>query len=327
MPFARFDRRRFLALSAGFLAAPALRAAAEREDLRGIYPIMQTPYLDSGGVDFDTLAEEARFLDRVGSHGMVWPQLASEYFLLTEDERMKGMEALAKASRGLKPKLVLGVQAENAEQAVAYARHANHLGPAGIIALPPREEGQQEFDLDATSDYYRAVAEACPLPLFVQAIGNMSVEYILGLAREIPTLQYVKDEAGHTLSRITEFSEKREGPWPQVFTGAHGRTLIDEMARGAAGSMPAASWVELYVDAWDLWHDGYRSEAIDLFSKVMLFVTQAGAYGLPSLSYVLHMRGVFPNWKVRSPEAKPLDEESQQALRRTYEFVKPYLRA
>jgi hypothetical protein len=45
------------------------------------------------------------------------------------------------------------------------------------------------------------------------------------------------------------------------------------------------------------------------------------------LSYVLYLRGVFKNWEVRTPGQRPLDELSQEALKRTYDFVKPYLRA
>jgi 4-hydroxy-tetrahydrodipicolinate synthase len=320
-------RRNFLALS-GSLAFSATRlGASEADAFRGIYPILQTPYLDDGGVDYGALGKEADFCHRAGTHGMVWPQLASEYVLLKFDERIRGAETLAEAkSKGLKPKLVIGVQAEDTATAVRYAKHAAKIKPDGIIALPARKPDQREFDLDATRAYYKAVADACPLPMFIQAIGNMSVEYVTSLVEEIPNIYFVKDEAGHTLTRITEFSRVTAKKKPLVFTGGHGRTLLDEMARGSCGSMPAASWVDLYVNAWELWEQGRKGEALDMFAKTMLFVTQASAYGLPGLSYVLAKRGVFKNWKVRNPEARPLDDYARAALDRTYEFVKPYFR-
>jgi dihydrodipicolinate synthase/N-acetylneuraminate lyase len=236
------------------------------------------------------------------------------------------MSAIVDANKGLRPKCVLGVQAEDAETAVKYARHADKIRPDAIIAIPPRTGDQSKFDLGVMRDYYKAIGKATDLPLFMQAIGDVSVEFILELMREIPTLHFVKDEAGHTLYRITEFAQMEPAKRPAIFTGGHGKTLVDEMARGSSGNMPAASVVDLYADCWDLWHAGDKPQAIDAFSKIMLFVTQFGAYGLESLSYVLHLRGVFPNWKIRSPRSNPMDKEAMAALERSYEFVKPYLR-
>lgn len=321
------DRRAFLS-QVGIVALAATRLdATEADEFRGIYPILQTPYLDSGAVDYDILANQADFAHRAGAHGMVWPQLASEYALLSFDERIRGAETLVAAkSAGLKPKLVIGVQAEDTATAVRYAEHAASIQPDGIIALPARKPDQRQFDLDATRSYYKAVAEACPLPMFIQAIGNMSVEYVTSLVEEIPNIYFVKDEAGHTLSRITEFSKVTSNKKPILFTGGHGRNLLDEVARGARGNMPAASWVDLYVSAWELWEQGREAEALDIFSKDMLFITQASAYGLASLSYILTKRGVFKNWKVRNPNARPLDQHALTALDKTYEFVEPYFR-
>lgn len=313
----------------GVLAFAASRLGAfEADAFRGIYPILQTPYLDDGAVDFAVLANQADFVHRAGAHGMVWPQLASEYSRLTFDERIRGAEALVEAkSVGLKPKLIIGVQAEDTATAVRFAKHAASIKPDGIIALPARKPDQQEFDLDQTRAYYEAVANACPLPMFIQAIGNMSVEYVTSLVQDIPNIYFVKDEAGHTLTRITEFSHVSGEKKPILFTGGHGRNLLDEIARGARGNMPAAAWVDLYVSAWELWEQGREAEALDMFSKTMLFITQASAYGLASLSYILTKRGVFKNWKARNPNMRPLDTYARTALDKTYEFVQPYLRA
>lgn len=325
-PPAAASRRELLAALLGGVAASRGWGAEDRA-FRGIFPIVATPYREDGAVDLETLAEEVRFLDRAGVHGIVWPQLASEYALLQFEERIAGAEAIVSAARGLRPKVVIGVQAGDTPTAVRYAEHAKSIGPDAIIALPPRKGGQNEFDLDAVAEYYRAVAEAGGLPMFMQSIGNMSVEYVSQLVREIPNLRFVKDEAGHTLTRLTEFRNLPEDGRPVAFTGGHGRTLLEEMARGSSGTMPAASWVDLYVRVWDLWHAGNRQEARDMFAKTLLLIAKAQAHGLPALSYVLHLRGVFPNWRVRNPQARPLDDHAKEALRQTLAYVEPYLRA
>src|SRR5574341_1194945 len=194
------QRRHFLWTAAG--AAGSLFAfARSAKKFEGIFPIMQTPFTDGDRLDLDVLASEVKFLDRAGVQGMVWPQLASEYSTLSLDERMKGAETIMAAAKGLKPAVLLGVQARETETAVQLARHAARLGPGGIIALPPGD-GKE---LRSVSEYYRAIGRACELPFFVQTIGDMSVDFMIELSRQVPTIRYVKDEAGQTLPRISEY--------------------------------------------------------------------------------------------------------------------------
>ncbi|MBI1790779.1 MAG: dihydrodipicolinate synthase family protein [Acidobacteria bacterium] len=304
------NRRHFLFAC----AAAALRA--EAKPLKGIFPIVQTPYTGSNHLDTETLGIEIQFLDRCGVHGVVWPQLASEWSELTPDERMDGAAAVMDAAKGRRVAVVLGVQGPDQEAAVRYARHAAKLGPDAIIALPPRDAA----NLDRVAGYYRAIGKACGRPLFVQTIGNMPIDFVRRLARDISTLRFVKDEAGHTLSRISEYS--RVAPELGVFTGAHGRTLLDELERGASGTMPASAFGDLYVKVWDLWQAGKREAAMEVFSRVALLVHQMQAYGLPALKYILHLRGVFPNWRCRGKGEDHFDSAAERSVRETYEFAR-----
>src|SRR4249919_3719209 len=133
--------RRQLLLGTGLAAAGAGLAAETRpssgKPMRGIFIIMATPYTASQSVDYEDLAREVDFLDRCGVHGMVWPQASSEYAKLTREERMRGMEVLAKAAKGKKPALVLGVQASRKSAALEFAEKAESLAPDALIAMPP----------------------------------------------------------------------------------------------------------------------------------------------------------------------------------------------
>jgi 4-hydroxy-tetrahydrodipicolinate synthase len=314
MPIARRTTRRDFLKAAAFGFA-AIKLDAGAKPLRGIFPIMQTPYTESDRLDTATLDRQVKFLDRGGAHGVVWPQLASEWSELTPDERVAGAEAIMTAAKGLRCAVVLGVQGMDVEAARRYARMAQRLGPDAIIALPPRDSS----NLDRVAEYYRAIAKECALPLFVQTIGDMSVEFVLRMRKDIPSLRFVKDEAGHTLSRISEY--QRSAPDLAVFTGAHGKTMIDELARGASGTMPAACFADLYVQLWNYWQAGKREKAMEDLSRIALLVNQFGAYGLPSMKYILHLRGVFPNWRCRGKAEDHFDAEAQRSIKETYEFA------
>ena len=319
-------RRGFLQLASGGTLAmafsPAAICGAAPKPLTGIFPIAQTPFTKSNRLDLDTLAQEVEFVNRTGAHGFVWPQMASEYATLTESERRSGAESVLKAGQGLRIAIVIGVQASDSATAASYARHAEKFGANALIALPPPNPRGQGGILD----YYRAIGEASRLPLFVQAIGDMSVELVVRLSKAVPNLRYVKDEAGSPLARIGPL-RAQSGDALKVFTGGHGVTLIDEMRRGSSGSMPAASFADIYASVWDLWQSGKRQEAMDLFGKALLLITEVQAYGIESLKYILELRGVFPNHAVRTKDNRaPLDESAKQVLRELLEFVKPYLK-
>ena len=91
-------RRQLLGCVAGSLCARF--SFAGPKPLCGIFIILATPYTENKAMDYDDLAAEVDFMDRCGVHGMVWPQMASEYTRLTREERFRGMEVLARAAKG-----------------------------------------------------------------------------------------------------------------------------------------------------------------------------------------------------------------------------------
>jgi 4-hydroxy-tetrahydrodipicolinate synthase len=236
---------------------------------------------------------------------------------------LAGAEAIVAAGKHLRPATVIGVQSADLPSALKYARHARKIGADGIISLPPIEKNSA-----SVLEYYREIGKATDLPLFVQSTGDMSVELIVRMCRAIPTLSYVKDEAGRSpLARIGQLKDQ-SGDRLKVFTGNHGSTLIDEMQRGSSGSMPAAAFADLYVPVWELWQKGRHNEAMDLFGKVLLFIPEVQAYGIQSLKYLLYLRGVFPAYGVRAKDAAvPLDESGKRVLGEMLQFVKPWLKA
>jgi 4-hydroxy-tetrahydrodipicolinate synthase len=321
------SRREFLASATASTLLLGDAFAGQERKFEGIFPIVQTPFTDSDKLDTATLAREVQFLHRTGVQGMTWPQLASEYVNLTWDERIAGAETIVKANQtadaATRPAVVIGVQDSDTATAVKYARHADKIGADAIIAIPlngGKDEGRQ-------MEYYSAIGAATSKPLIAQAIGDMSVEFVLRMAKQIPTLQYVKDEAGVTLPRLTQYRnnpQKLRG----VFTGKHGPTFLDDLARGAVGNMPASGFADLYVASWKAWKNGKQDEAEDMFSKTLLLIEDAQTYGVPGQKYILQLRGIFPNTRTRrDPGATVFDDDARKAIERTVAYTKRWFKA
>ncbi len=315
--------RRGLLFSLG--AWPLVGAVPPSKPMRGIFPIMATPFTAGKAVDFEDLEREVDFMDRCGVHGMVWPQLASEYATLGKDERFQGMKVLAKAARGKRPALVLGVQGPNLDAAMEYLRHAESLGPDALIAIPPSEAKS----LDDFRRYYAALAAATKRPLFVQTSGGAKnltppVEMLVALAKEFPHLGYVKEEAEPVLPRMIALSRARPAI-SSVFSGAAGKGMIYEMRLGMDGTMPGAPYSDVYVRIWDAWQAGDRALAREIFSKLLLMINLDQV--VPGArQYVMRKRGVFKTTVSRRQEIR-LTSEATAEIDYCFEGLRPYLKA
>jgi dihydrodipicolinate synthase/N-acetylneuraminate lyase len=325
------DRRGFLFhFGAGVISLGLAKAsfAAEGKPLRGLFPIGQTPFTPDNKLDLDSLAAEVKFCNRGGVHGLAWPQIASGWTSLSQTERMDGTEAILSAGKGGKTALVIGVQTlgSDVSGAVEYAKHAARHGADAIISLPP-----EKADDNGMLEYYQAIGKATDLPLVVQSTGDMSVDLVVRMFKEIPTMRVIKDEAGDPLQRVAEIRERTGGKL-NVFSGNGVRTMITEMERGFLGHCPTTGLADVYAQAYDLWHSGKKREAFDMFGRVLAFesIPNAGPY-------MLKARGVFKENSItrtgpavggagRRPGA-PLDEAAKKEIRDALNtYLKPYLR-
>ena len=255
-------------------SAPPLEAATTKP-MRGIFPILATPYTAAGGVDFEDLAHQVDFFEKCGAHGMAWPQHASGYpGGVNKEERMRGMEVLAKAAKGRKPALLLGVQSTNTEQMLEFARKAEELEPDGLIAMPPMEAKSVED----YRTYYRALGKLTKRPVFIQTSGGAqgidpSVEFLIDLAKEFPNLGYIKEEVSPVIDRMKALI-KAKPVITSVFSGANGYSLTYEMRFGADGDMPEAQFTDVYVAVWDLYQSGQKEKARTAFASLLLMLNQ-----------------------------------------------------
>ena len=156
-------RRDFLKVLGGGALASALvfnrlSAAAKpgSKPIHGLFPIGSTPFTDSDKLDLECLAAEIKFLNRGGVHGVIWPQIASEWTMLTKQERLDGAEAMVAAGKGGKTAITIGVQGPDIATVLEYTKHADKIGADAICSLPP--EGVT--DDNALFDYYKAIATA-----------------------------------------------------------------------------------------------------------------------------------------------------------------------
>ena len=333
----KFARRDFLRRAAGAtLALPLLTRAPilfaqmapapTTKTFRGIFAILQTPFTVHDQLEEEDLEREVNFCARAGAQGLVWPQLAGEFYLLSEEERRRGAEILTRAAGG-RCAVVIGVQATSKEIAIQFARHAESWGADAVIALPPF---LGPVTLEAVADYYRAIAAAIHLPVFIQNSGGewgpaLPTSFVIQLARENPQLAYIKEEVAPVPHRLGEY--KSSGVMKGIFSGNAGRNLLNELARSASGTMPACEFVDIDTQIYNLAANGKWVEARALAQKLLPMIILEETYGVAFAKAVLVRRGIFKTTKRRGVASlEVLDSVDEQELNAWWEQLAPYLK-
>ena len=365
-----FSRRNFLsALTAGTLgvaaselfsttccdAAPsadATNVAPKREReiigdprVRGPFPILSTPFFETGEIDYETLADEVKFVDWCECPGMIWPQAGDAVDLLTKEEKLRGMEILSATARGRKSALCLGVQGKNTDDMLDYARKAEEVEPTAIISRPP-DDGKTEDDL---REYWRALMKVVKRPVIIQTSGGTaykgpapSVELLIDLAKESPYFGYVKEESSPIEARMRRLLAAKP-TIKRVFSAMGGFAWLHQCRIGSEGLITErAPFADVLAAVWRNYDAGNLVVAADAFSKLMLMLNLRETIPGNNLRgfslYIWQKRGVFKNRLSRNygpnnsvPE-KPvvsefkLDDEQIAELDLRFEAMKPYLK-
>ncbi len=321
----RITRRQLLGAAGAITLAPQFELFAQEENkMRGAFMILSTPYDERGEVDYDDLAREVEFCQQAGVQGMVWPQNSSEQRYLSEAERRKGFEVLADANRNSSVALVLGVQAEDTQGMLDYARIAENLEPDGMIAIPP----QSANSLEDIRDYYAALCEVTNRPVFVQTSGGpdieLTIEFLVSLAREFPQCGYIKEEYGRVQERMLALQEHQPNPIRSVLGATFGRGWLYEMRLGTDGVMTGgAMYADVYAKLWEFYQQGDTESLRDCYSRLLL--VQNLDTLIPGVRlYIMQSRGIFKTTKSRRGEYR-FNAQQIAEIEYRFEALQPYL--
>jgi 4-hydroxy-tetrahydrodipicolinate synthase len=307
------------ALAAAAVMPSTAMAAPAR--LRGLFPIAQTPFTAHDKLDTAALAQQVTFCARTKVPGLIWPQLASNWSTLTEDERLSGAEALLAAAKNTPVSVVIGVQANDNDLAssLRMLRHAEAHGAPAIISLPPAKVSEAEM-----VTYYQRIGAATDLPLVLQTQGAMSVESVENVYRAAPALACVKDEAGDPLQRYARI-RAATGDRVAIFAGRGCTEMLNELKLGFDGYCPSMFCTDLFQKVFELWNGGRHKEAEELFARILALRS------IPNvMPYLMVLRGIFPETvTTRTPAGQrmpaPLGASEKALVRAVWnDLLAPY---
>ncbi|MFT3673181.1 dihydrodipicolinate synthase family protein [Aestuariivirga sp.] len=98
----------------------------------GTIPALMTPCNGAGAPDFEGLVRMGKHLFSAGMSAVVYCGSMGDWPLLTDEQRMEGVEKLVQAG----VPVIVGTGAQNSLRAAALAAHARKVGAAGLMIIP-----------------------------------------------------------------------------------------------------------------------------------------------------------------------------------------------
>ncbi|MGY4719032.1 dihydrodipicolinate synthase family protein [Naumannella cuiyingiana] len=309
-----------------------LEGLAAARAIRGVSPVLEVPFTESGDVDLAGFRRVVRYVLGTGVASVMFPGFAGEFYKLSETERACLMEVLVSEARAFPDTVVIAAVQDHATRLAAErAAWSVSVGAKAINLLPPHLLKPPAPMIEA---HIRAVlAEVPTTPVVLQYAPNetgtaLDVSRLAAIARDHPNLTLVKVESSPPGPFITELS-RLDPPIPAV-EGYAGVQLPDAIRRGAVGTQPGCSFTEIYQEIWRLYEAGRFDDADRLHARLLPFTS----YWMLDTELIIAAeklisvrRGLFRSDHCRAPR-RDLDDHERDAVDRfLIEFAEflPYL--
>lgn len=285
--------------------------------MKGIFPILLTPFDDDGRIDEESLRSEVEFNLAAGVHGLGLA-LGSELLKMTEEERQRVTKIVVEQVRRRVP-VVVNTGAQSNVVAALYSRQAEELGASAVMCMPP-SMGVSGSEMRS---YFKAISDAVRVPVWIQDTTYVVVPagVIRQIAEESERVRYAKIESAPNPLKVQE-AVQQAGHLIAVFGGSAGTYFVEELARGGVGTMPWPSTPEVFVKIWNRWQAGDKDGARETFERELLPILRVSSTGV-RLGHtinkeILKRRGVIKSAHVRAP-SDPLDALAERELSETLE--------
>ncbi|MFN7993858.1 MAG: dihydrodipicolinate synthase family protein [Bryobacteraceae bacterium] len=234
----------------------------------GVVPILPTPFDRNEEPDFVGLKPLIDFAAAGGCSAVCLPAYASEFYKLSDEERIDVVRHAVLHSNGRIP--VIG-QA-NHPSARQAARSARVLEAAGVDAIAvgvPRLFGVAERDIFR---YFETILSSIRVPLLIQDFNpggpTVTAQFVADLHRHYTHFAYIKLEEPLLASKIRAILDATNGE-VGVLEGWGGMYMLELIDAGICGVMPGLAVSDLLARVFRLARAGRKQAAYEIFAAVL----------------------------------------------------------
>jgi len=235
--------------------------------IHGIIPIIPTPFDSTGQVDEGSFRRLIDFAVVCHADAICLPAYGSEFYKLTDEERLRLVSIAASHAHGRVP--VIG-QANHfsAYRAAELARRMVASGADVISVALPRLFALKEDDLFR---YATTIAHAVEAPLLIQDFNpggaTVGAIFCLQLHSECPTFRYIKLEEPMMGPKMQAIHKATDAV-VNVLEGWGGLYMMELVPAGIHGIMPGLVLCDVLHRIFRLVRNGLTVEAFTYFSAI-----------------------------------------------------------
>lgn len=268
----------------------------------GIFNIMATPFDAENALDIDSLRNLVNFQIDKGAHGLTIIGVLGEVAKLTVEERRQIVDVVMETVDGRVP-VVVGASHQDVQTVIALSKAAFAAGAAGVMIAPPPLEAPTDEKVLA---FYSEIAAAVDQPIVVQdypVINNviLSPDLIATVAERLPNCRLLKLEDPPLMQKISAICQRTDNI--RIFGGLGGMFLLEELSRGAHGTMTGFAFTEILVAVYDAFRSGDRARAVEIFDRYLPLIRfeNQPVINLTIRKYLLYRRGAIAHPHPRPP--------------------------
>jgi 2-keto-3-deoxy-L-arabinonate dehydratase len=243
-------------------------AKANEFRLNGIVPIIPTPFTAAEQIDWPSLPRLIDFACASGACAMCLPAYASEFYKLSEGERLRLITEAVRHAAGRIP-VFAQVNFVSLMQAVETAREAQKAGATAIAAAVPRMLAFGETDLYG---YFDRLLSSIDIPLLIQDVNpsgpTVTARFVSELHRAHPHFRWIKLEEPMLSSKVSAILEATNGE-VGVLEGWGGMYMLDLIPAGICGVMPGLAVSDLLAKVFELAAKGDMPGAYKIHAAIL----------------------------------------------------------
>jgi dihydrodipicolinate synthase/N-acetylneuraminate lyase len=269
--------------------------------INGVVPIIPTPFLQDGSIDFSSLKNLLDFAVSAEVSAVCLPAYASEFYKLTDFERRDVVLHAIGMMDGRLP-IIGQVNHVSPAYVAETARELEQGGVSAISVAVPRLFSLPDRDL---LRYFDRILSSIGVPLLIQDFNpggvTVSLDFIQTLRRQHQHFRYLKLEEPLMSERVRAIIDGTNGELG-VLEGWGGVYMLELFEAGIIGIMPGLAVADVLRFVWNLLRQGDQDGAYSAFIGVLPQIN----YSLQNVEFFPHAekallvaRGVLPKAFVR----------------------------
>ena len=281
--------------------------------ISGIFNILATPFSADYAVDYESLRRLVRFQMDLGAQGLTILGVMGEAAKLSVAERQAILDTVVETVNGAIP-IVVGASHSQLATCIALSEAAFAAGADGVMIAPPPMGDKSD---PAILALYSEIAETISDAIVVQDFPPvndviMSPALLAQIAEAIPNARYLKLEDPPLMQKIDAIRAATDKF--EIFGGLGGMFLLEELGRGASGTMTGFAFTEILVAVYEAFKAGRMSQAEAIFDRYLPLIRYENQpqINLTIRKAFLHRRGAIADPTPRQPfnpiDAGTLDE-------------------